>query len=111
MVHEAVRDSIAGFLRVRTPPLSQLQTGRVARVKAEMSETAPAEFWRYTADLLYLIDNPVVREAFFPSDAQPLAVEPGRRDEPRSAPSCDGTRHRSGRALERWMAGHRRPTP
>ena len=26
--------------------------------------------------MLYLIDNPVVREAFFPSDAQPLAVEP-----------------------------------
>ena len=34
------------------------------------------ELWRYTADMLYLLDNPAVREAFFPSDAQPLAVEP-----------------------------------
>jgi hypothetical protein len=34
------------------------------------------ELWRFTADLLYLIENPVCREAFFPSTAHPLAVEP-----------------------------------
>jgi hypothetical protein len=28
--------------------------------------------------MLYLIENPVLREAFFPSGAQPLAVEPAR---------------------------------
>ena len=28
--------------------------------------------------MLYLIDNPVVREAFFPSGRQPMAVEPAR---------------------------------
>jgi hypothetical protein len=31
--------------------------------------------------MLYLIDNPVVREAFFPSGTQPLAVEPARPDD------------------------------
>jgi hypothetical protein len=34
------------------------------------------EPWRYTADLLFLLENPVLREGFFPSGAQPLAVEP-----------------------------------
>jgi hypothetical protein len=31
--------------------------------------------------MLHLIENPVVREAFFPSGAQPLAVEPARADD------------------------------
>jgi hypothetical protein len=31
--------------------------------------------------MLYLIENPVVREAFFPGGAQPLAVEPARPDD------------------------------
>ncbi len=43
-----------------------------------MREAPPVDLWRYTADMLYLIDNPVVREAFFPSGSQPLAIEPAR---------------------------------
>ena len=39
-----------------------------------------AEPWRYTADLLFLLENPVLREGFFPSGAQPLAVEPSDTD-------------------------------
>jgi hypothetical protein len=38
----------------------------------------PADLWRYTADLLYLIENPAVREAFFPTASQRYAVEPAR---------------------------------
>ena len=48
------------------------------------------ELWRYTADMLYLIDNPVVREAFFPTGTQPLAVEPA---EPRDAPAVTAIAH------------------
>ena len=39
------------------------------------------EPWRYTADLLFLIQNPVLREGFFPSGPHPLAVEPARPDD------------------------------
>lgn len=36
---------------------------------------SPEDTWRYTADFLYMIEEPVIREAFFPSDLQPYAVE------------------------------------
>jgi hypothetical protein len=35
----------------------------------------PAELWRYTADMLYLIEQPVVREAFFPTTEHLFSVE------------------------------------
>lgn len=79
VVHEAVRNAVAGFLRA-TNPIRYRDYRRSAwrELRHEIREAAPADLWRYTADILYLIDNPVVREAFFPSDAQPLAVEPAR---------------------------------
>jgi len=66
---------------------------------------APAgELWRYTADMLYLIENPVVREAFFPSGAQPLAVEPATPDD-RASIELIARRHdgeEGARALLDW---------
>jgi class 3 adenylate cyclase len=63
-----------------------------------------AELWRYTADLMYLIENPIVREAFFPSQAQHLLVEPARRED---KPAIDDIieRHENvegAAALKRW---------
>jgi uncharacterized protein (DUF934 family) len=56
--------------------------------------------------MLYLIDNPVVREAFFPSRAQPLAVEPANlNDGPAISAIC--RRHEGPEAaalLERWWS-------
>jgi hypothetical protein len=54
--------------------------------------------------MLYLIDNPVVREAFFPSGTQPLAVEPARPDDA-GAISAIARGHEGQEAsglLERW---------
>jgi DNA-binding winged helix-turn-helix (wHTH) protein len=39
-------------------------------------QTVPAaELWRYTADMLYLIENPAVREAFFPTTEHAYSLE------------------------------------
>jgi len=38
-----------------------------------------SDLWRYTADMLYLIANPVVREAFFPSGLLFRCAWRGRR--------------------------------
>jgi len=65
-----------------------------------------AELWHYTADMLYLIDNPVVREAFFPSGAQPLAVEPVAVADVGAVRSI-ARRHEGPQAaafLERWQS-------
>ncbi len=82
VVHEAVREAIGGFLRGANP-VRHREYRRAAwrELREEVRDAVPAELWRYTADMLYLIENPVVREAFFPSGAQPLAVEPARRDD------------------------------
>ena len=107
VVHEAVRDAVAGFLR-GTNPTRYRGYRRAAwrELRTEAREAGPGELWRYTADMLYLIDNPVVREAFFPSGTQPLAVEPARAAD---APAiCAIARNHEGpeasALLERWWA-------
>jgi len=56
VLHDTVREVVAALLRA----------------------APPADLWRYTADLLYLIENPAVREAFFPTGSHWYAVEPAR---------------------------------
>jgi Transcriptional regulatory protein, C terminal/AAA ATPase domain len=105
IVHDAVRDAIGGFLRASNPVRHRTYRRAAWReLRDEVVEAAPAELWRYTADMLYLIENPVVREAFFPSGAQPLAVEPARPDDG-AAIAAIGVRHETREAaalLERW---------
>jgi hypothetical protein len=84
-VHDAVREAIAATLRADNP--KQYRTYRRSAYRHFMAELrrAPAsDLWRYTADLLYVLENPVVREAFFPSGAQEYAVEPARREDERA---------------------------
>jgi hypothetical protein len=79
MLHDAVRRPLARSLRARNP--SGGQADRRAAwmyLRRELAGAAGFELWRYTADLLYLLENPVVREAFFPSGESWLQVEPAR---------------------------------
>ncbi len=81
-IHDAVREAIAATLRANNP--QQYYSYRRAAYRCYMTElrAAPASnLWRYTADLLYLLENPVVREAFFPSSGHEYAVEPARIEE------------------------------
>jgi hypothetical protein len=76
VVHEAVREAIAGFLRAANPDrYRQFRRAAWRELQGQSRNAPPSQLWRFTADMLYLIDNPVVREAFFPSGAPPLAVE------------------------------------
>jgi hypothetical protein len=105
VVHEAVRDAIAGFLHGTNPGRYRAYRRAAWRqLRSEAREATPTELWRYTADMLYLIDNPVVREAFFPSGTQPLSVEPALPGDA-AAISAIATRHEGPDAaalLERW---------
>jgi hypothetical protein len=78
-IHDAVREAIAATLRAGNP--RQYHSYRRSAYRYFMTELPAApesDLWRYTADLLYLLENPVVREAFFPSSGQEYAVEPAR---------------------------------
>ena len=105
VVHEAVRDAIARFLSSASPNRYRAYRRAAWRaLRAEAREAGATELWRYTADMLYLIDNPVVREAFFPSGTQPLAVEPAAETDAGAIASIAG-KHEGPEAaalLERW---------
>lgn len=76
VVHQAVQAPVDRFLKA-SDPLRHRDLRRAAwrQLRSEVRSAPPSQLWRYTADMLYLIENPVLREAFFPSGAQPLAVE------------------------------------
>ena len=82
VIHDAVRDAVAAVLRGTDPERYRAYRREAWRqLRAEVGQASQAELWRYTADMLYIIENPIVREAFFPSAMQPLAVEAARRDD------------------------------
>jgi class 3 adenylate cyclase len=75
--HDVVRESISKNLARRDPQ----RYGTYRRLawhffSEESHRTASRGLWQYTADLLYMIENPVVREAFFPEGATDIIIEP-----------------------------------
>jgi hypothetical protein len=107
VIHDAVQASVAAFLRSTDPTrYRRYRRGAWRQLREEVRDAPPGELWRYTADMLYLIENPVVREAFFPTGAQPLAVEPAQPDD-RAAIELIALRHdgdAGARALLAWHA-------
>lgn len=79
IIHDAVREAIARSMHALDPS-RHLDYRRVAwrQLTSEAVSAGSIDLWRYTADMLYLIENPVVREAFFPSGTPRLSVEMAR---------------------------------
>ncbi len=76
VVHQAVQHAVDRSLKASDPVrYRDLRRAAWRQLRSEVRSAPPSQLWRYTADMLYLIENPVLREAFFPSGAQPLAVE------------------------------------
>jgi len=81
-VHDAVREALAAELEAADPEHHRRARQQAWRHLREQARTAATgELWRSTADLIHLIRNPVIREAFFPRDATRIAVEPARPDD------------------------------
>jgi hypothetical protein len=77
VVHDAVGEAIAAATRAHDPErYRRYRRSAWQLLRSEVREAGRSELWRYTADMLYLIENPICREAFFPSGAQELSVEP-----------------------------------
>ena len=78
-LHDAVQSAIVERLRALDP--ERFRRYRAAAWHYLQTETRGVgrhELARSTADLLFLIDNPVVREAMFPTTAHAYSVEPAR---------------------------------
>jgi hypothetical protein len=107
VLHEAIRGAIARNLRM-TDPQRFLAYRRKSwmHVTRELKNAPASELWRCTADLLFMLETAVIREAFFPSGARHLVVEPARDADAAAilalARGHDGTA--AAHALERWLA-------
>jgi hypothetical protein len=78
-IHDAVREAIALTLRAENPQrYREYRRAAYHHFMSELRAAAASHLWRCTADLLYLLENPVVREAFFPTGAQEYVVEPAQ---------------------------------
>jgi hypothetical protein len=76
LLHDVVREAIAAHYR-SVDPAGCLDARRAAwrQLQAESRDAPSSELWRYTADMLYMVQAPAVREVFFPAGSQPMAVE------------------------------------
>jgi hypothetical protein len=77
IIHDAVKQVIAASLKATDPNLYHTYRRAVwNQLRKEVGSADSTDLWRYTADMLYMIEEPIIREAFFPSDMQPFAVDP-----------------------------------
>jgi len=78
-IHDSVREAMAQTLHSADPELFHESRRLLWRqLREEFRSSTMVDIWRYTADMLFLIENPAVRGAFFPSGQQELAVEPAQ---------------------------------
>ncbi|MBJ7454951.1 MAG: AAA family ATPase [Thermoleophilia bacterium] len=105
VIHDVVRETIARELAERDPEAHARYRRRAwSYFEIRARRPVPERLWDITADLIYLIQNPVLRSACFPAGAGRETVE---RAEPRdgAAIRAIADAHESDEAaalLERW---------
>ena len=84
VVHDTVRETVLALLRATDPVRHRAYRAAAWRqIRHELAGAAGPARWASVADMLALVEEPLVREAFFPSAVQHYAVEraePGDRD-------------------------------
>ena len=76
-MNDTVRKVIGTRLQGGDPDrYRQYQQAAWTLLRRQLKDAAPADLWRSTADAIFLIENPVVREAFFPTDSARYAIDP-----------------------------------
>ena len=81
-LHDAVHAVVSARLRSLDPErFRSLRSAAWRHLQEVARRTGASELHRSTADLLFLIDNPVVREAMFPTTAHAFSVERCRDDD------------------------------
>jgi len=94
VVHDAVREATAQRLKAIDPAAYRAYRAAAWRcLRRELRAAARRDLWRYTADMLYLIEDKAVRENFFPSVPVEHDVTPAR---PEDWPGVEALARRSG---------------
>jgi hypothetical protein len=109
VLHDVVHEAVAQDLSLRDPERYRLYRSRAWRLFSTESRGAHEHhLWRITADMLYLIENPVIREAFFPAGSSEYIVQPATADDAtdileiaRSEETAEAAQQ-----IERWLDRH-----
>ena len=105
LIHDAARSALAAHFKAIDP--AGHRAARLAAWQALRAESLTAgrgDLWRYTADLLYLVEAPSVRDVFFPGGSEVVAVETARRADEETVMAI-ATRHagpEEAALLRRW---------
>jgi hypothetical protein len=76
MMLDAIREAIRTDLEAIDPPTCQrYRRAAWQQLNHEAKSAVFGSLWRYSADLIFLINNPAIREAFFPRDVAKFYVE------------------------------------
>ena len=79
VLHDTVRAATSALLQASDPARHRAHRRAAwTRLRAELRSAGRADLWRYTADMLYLVENPIIRNAFFPSGSDELTIEPAQ---------------------------------
>jgi len=82
VVHDTVHEVVAANLRSTDPDRSRAY--RVAawrQLREEVARATTADTWRYTADLLYMLESPVLRAEWFPTTERRFWVDEARPED------------------------------
>jgi DNA-binding CsgD family transcriptional regulator len=105
-MHPVVQEVAATALELRSPGRTRELRRRASRAAAEELRRAPG--WESTADLLHLIQNPVIRNAFIPPAGLQHPVETARPDDATAVDALltrfDGDE--AAAVLRRWWSVH-----
>jgi hypothetical protein len=77
VVHDTMHAVAGAILRATDP--AACRRYRLAAwncLRRELREASPRELWRCTADMLFLVESPIVRQFFFPAMVVDRRVEP-----------------------------------
>jgi class 3 adenylate cyclase len=108
-LHDLVRETISNSLSTRDPESYRSYRRRAWRYFNTESYRAQAiNLWQYTADLLYLLQNPNIREAFFPRGASDYTVERATTGDTEEIYNiCSTTEPKeAARLIQRWWDRH-----
>jgi hypothetical protein len=81
-LHDAVQAAVSARLRALEPErFRELRSAAWHHLQQETRRAGAGDLHRFTADLLFLIDNPFVREAMFPATTHAFSVERSREED------------------------------
>ena len=105
VLHDTIREAVAASLKATDLP--RYRRYRVAAwqvLRRELSEAGRNDLWRATADALYMLEQPLLRESFFPTVQRAHLLEPARADDGRGITAI-ARRHEAreaARLVEAW---------